>query len=144
MALLQHYLPNLRRALSTPLWNRYLFELHRPNHVVWAVVLVFGILICGLPLTFLVARRLAIHDLTWLRVIWTGGFTTVLFIVALPIRRALSLGIALFAGQCAHEWFRRAMSDDWRALAIYVLATMLMSMLMTAMYVWHDARADHP
>jgi len=131
---------DLRRELSTPPWNRQLFEWHRPSHVVWALVLVFGTLLGGPPVVFALDSHFHLHDPSWFRLIWMSAWMTLFFSVVAPLRRALAVGIAMFVGQCAREWARRAVGDDWRAFVISAIATLVMMMLVVAFFRLRDER----
>ncbi|MFN7982214.1 MAG: hypothetical protein U0Q11_10175 [Vicinamibacterales bacterium] len=108
-------------------WNRYLFRWERSNHVVWALVLFFGMLFGGAFLTLFVGRALHLEGqgLEWLRAAFMALFLTAWFSFVRPFRQGIVAGLAFFAAKLADLGVRSAGTDDWLALIVSIVAAML-------------------
>ncbi len=102
---------------SGPEWNRHLFQWERSNHVVWALVLFFGMLFGGTFLTLLIGSALHLQDVgrDWLRAVFMSAFLFAWFSFMKPVRLAIVVGFAFFAAQTADLLFRQAVMDAWPA-----------------------------
>jgi hypothetical protein len=129
------------QMLSTPAWKRYLFEWHRPSHVVWALVLVFGVLFGGPLLVFSISAAFGAHDSGLFRDVWMYVWLTTVFSVFMPVRSAVLTGLAMSMGRLAREWCVRMVGDDWRAYAVDIVVAGLTVVLVIAVYRWRDANA---
>ena len=128
----------IRDVLKSPEWTRYLFHWQRSNHVVWALVLVFGALFGGPFLTVIVAQLLQIQDLTWLRFVSHGVVMTAIFSVFVPIRWALVLGGALVASDVGEEFYRRLVADNWLAYPVSIVGGVFVALVVVAGFIWVD------
>lgn len=112
---------------SSPEWNRYLFRWERSNHVVWALVLFFGMLFGGTLLTLVIGSALHLQgqSLEWLRAAFMSLFIATWFSFVRPYRQGIVAGVAFFAAKIADTVVRDSVADAWLAFVVSLVAAVL-------------------